>query len=670
MENYLFIPVNSLNFNNILSSESISPASFYEKRGFGFRRFERIVANPFPNSILAYNKVVSIETPKSDREEYPIYLAVPESYFPVDHKTFVTDSVTVLQTDASIHINWKECFFIAKNKEDRKKLAAGTKRSLEIKHADLYLKNFCLVSDYNFETINWNEALLNNIRDYKNYNQSQITRDQKINKLKGLVYGFVSGKLKEQPSELTEGKRYFQEFINSFSVLMNEFSVLSSDSKKGKVDKVRINTELLYLTDLKDKIRTLFDGNEELEVDKALVKAFAIDASQIKEFKAINYNKTRNSVYSIVATFLKERSTELYAIDELMEVLIQKAKSFVRYNSFSLYKALDDSFNEYRVLINAKISDYEKEVSVSSSFNTIPFVAGKDFSIVDYKLKDFSKNEKETFNVISNELLSRLELSTTDEIAQTRLDIIQHIAEELKKNFEEDSEELVFLRRLYASLKTVGVGFKISESTNNSLQSLACFLSRYQEMDKLQDFMEKNKYQNYGLTYALWGSAFGYANLSKILLSSIDSSTEVLDLLANYTANLTINKSLDDKMLGVYLAEIKLSEAKSPVFEWNLSAEKNKNLEKKNTVKITFDQTLKNNKVLGEKTEWVETLGDCYEIIVENNIGGVFSDSSYKAQEFERLLKEEKSKGKLKRFGKTKIQLAVSEFLKYINKGE
>lgn len=670
MENYLFIPVNSLNFNNILSSESISPASFYEKRGFGFRRFERINANPLPNSILAYTKVVAIETPKSDREEYPIYLAVPESYIPADHKAFATDNVTVLQTDASIHINWKECFFIAKNEEDRKKLAAGTKRSLEIKHADLYLKNFYLVTDYNFETIDWNETILDNIRDYKNYNQNQIIKDQKLNKLKGLVYGFVSGKLKEQPSELTEGKRYFQDFINSFSVLMNEFSVLSSDSKKGKVDKVRIKNELDYLIGLKDKISILFGGNEELEVDNALIKTFAIDAAQIKEFKAINYNKTRNSIYSIVASFLKERNTELYAIDELMEVLIQKAKSFVRYNSFSLYKALDDSFNEYRVLINAKISDYEKEVALSSSFDTIPFVTGKDYSIVGYKLEGFNNDEKETFSVISNELLSRLELSTTDEIAQTRLDIIQHIGEELKKNFKQESEELEFLRRLYKSLKTVGVGFKISETTNNALQSLACFLSRYQAMDKLQDFMEKNKYQNYGMTYALWGSAYGYANLSKILLSSIDSSTEVMNLLANYTANVTLNKSLDENMLSNFLGTKKLSETKSPVFEWNISNEKNKNPEKNNMVKITFDQMLKNNKELGKKTEWVEALGECYDTMMENDIGGVFSDSSYKAKEFEKIISNKKSKGYLKGFGKAKIELAVSEFLKFITKGE
>ena len=33
----IYIPTTTLNFNNILSTESISPAIFYEKRGFGLQ---------------------------------------------------------------------------------------------------------------------------------------------------------------------------------------------------------------------------------------------------------------------------------------------------------------------------------------------------------------------------------------------------------------------------------------------------------------------------------------------------------------------------------------------------------------------------------------------------------------------------------------------------------
>ena len=38
----LYIPTSTLNFNNILSSESISPKAFYAIRGFGYSRWQEV----------------------------------------------------------------------------------------------------------------------------------------------------------------------------------------------------------------------------------------------------------------------------------------------------------------------------------------------------------------------------------------------------------------------------------------------------------------------------------------------------------------------------------------------------------------------------------------------------------------------------------------------------
>lgn len=671
MENYLFIPFNSLNFNNILSSESVSPSSFYEKRGFGFRRYERINANPLVNSVLCYSQIVRLEAPKSDREEFPVYLAVPKSYLDGGIKEIAVDDLKIYQTDASIHINWKECFFLLRNEEERKKIAAGTRRSLEIKHPERYLKRLLLLTDYQIDTLNWNESILENISDYKNPNQDKITKDQKINKIKGLIYGYVSGKLKEQPSELTAGKRYFKEFVNSYSVLMNELSVLSNDSKKVKIDYARVNKEMKHLNDVKERISLLFGGNEAKELDDTVRREFGIDEIQLESFKNLNYQRTRNSVYSIISEFVKERNTDLYSIDELLESLIDKAKSFTRYNSVSLYKALDEKFNTYRVLIQNKIGSFEKERTSSNSIDKIPYEITNDFSFKNLILRNVNNSEKQSYSIVIQEFLSRLELSSKDELAQSRLDIIQLIAQELTKTFDKDSEELVFLRRLYKSLKTVGVGFKIDETNNVALKALACFLSRYQEMDKLQDFMEKNKFQNYGMTYSLWGSAYGYANMSKILIAPLESNEEVLNLLTNYITNLTLSKNnLDEEKVIIYLNQA-VKETKSPVFEWTITNEiKAKEPDTNYSTKKTFTEILINNKELSKNQEWIETLGECYDSLMENDFGGVFSENSYKAQEFERIVLDSKSKGNLKGFGKAKIELAVSEFLKFIDKGE
>ena len=52
----LYIPTCTLNFNNILSSVSISPLGFYARRGFGNKRFYSVCANDKEQAIILYSK--------------------------------------------------------------------------------------------------------------------------------------------------------------------------------------------------------------------------------------------------------------------------------------------------------------------------------------------------------------------------------------------------------------------------------------------------------------------------------------------------------------------------------------------------------------------------------------------------------------------------------------
>lgn len=52
----LYIPTCTLNFNNILSSESISPLGFYARRGFGNKRFYPVCANDKDQVIILYSE--------------------------------------------------------------------------------------------------------------------------------------------------------------------------------------------------------------------------------------------------------------------------------------------------------------------------------------------------------------------------------------------------------------------------------------------------------------------------------------------------------------------------------------------------------------------------------------------------------------------------------------
>ena len=59
METKLYIPTTTRNFQNILSSESISPKSFYKERKFGDNRWYSIPENNMENVILIVLKKIT-----------------------------------------------------------------------------------------------------------------------------------------------------------------------------------------------------------------------------------------------------------------------------------------------------------------------------------------------------------------------------------------------------------------------------------------------------------------------------------------------------------------------------------------------------------------------------------------------------------------------------------
>jgi hypothetical protein len=70
----LYIPTSTFNFNNILSSESVSPKAFYGQRGFGYSRWMTIPENGIENVTLLYEKPFVFSRPKSDVEDHPMLI--------------------------------------------------------------------------------------------------------------------------------------------------------------------------------------------------------------------------------------------------------------------------------------------------------------------------------------------------------------------------------------------------------------------------------------------------------------------------------------------------------------------------------------------------------------------------------------------------------------------
>lgn len=178
-----YIPTSTLNFNNILSSESISPKAFYEKRGFGYSRWAVVPENPFNNAIVLYENLCYFERPKSDMEDHPLLLEV------------MLDEANLQRTDGfwycdhSLYLFPTSTRFLFYDEKDRTIALSMSESSLETKLMRIYSRQIQIIQKSN----EWYKPIT--IGEPCGLNELEIEKDARINKMKG--YRFRTRRLRE-----------------------------------------------------------------------------------------------------------------------------------------------------------------------------------------------------------------------------------------------------------------------------------------------------------------------------------------------------------------------------------------------------------------------------------------------------------------------------------------
>ena len=221
MKKTYYIPTTSLNFGNILSTESISPKSFYEKRGFGSSRWFSIEENKFGTITLMYEKPFRFERPISDLEDYPMFIE-----FSSDEQ-FEPFCDGIFYTDRTIYLDPWNTKFVFLSEKAKKRVLGIAESNLENKVMGLYSKRMEV-----------NSFVGNPMYFKPEYielpeNEKAIKQDIEINKLKGLLYGYyigaflsASGQNVQKLSALLEAKDI------CYSVLSNEYNAPTSAQRK------------------------------------------------------------------------------------------------------------------------------------------------------------------------------------------------------------------------------------------------------------------------------------------------------------------------------------------------------------------------------------------------------------------------------------------------------
>ena len=177
-----YIPTSSSNFNNILSTEYISPKAFYEKRGFGYARWFTIEENNIDRVILLYDSPHNFERPVSDIEDHPMLIEIDtdDEYPQISNGIFYSDK--------TIYLNpWQTKFFFFSDKV-KKTVMSLSDSSLETKLIRLYERNMYVKQFEGKYSIIQDTAPIQTGDIDKFIEEDYIT-----NKMKGLLYGYYIG---------------------------------------------------------------------------------------------------------------------------------------------------------------------------------------------------------------------------------------------------------------------------------------------------------------------------------------------------------------------------------------------------------------------------------------------------------------------------------------------
>lgn len=474
-----YIPTTSLNFNNILSSESISPKSFYEKRSFGYSRWFLTKENALQNAIVLYGEPRSFSMPESEQEDHPLLIEIEtfEQYEQIKPGIFLSKK--------TIQLSPKTTRFIFFSENDKKITLSMSDSSLETKMTKPYLRRMSVENyDASYELVSCNED--------KFLQDDEIKKDRISNKLKGLLYGYYIGAILSMSPENAKKAAVFDEIKNILSAILAASEHVPSDSQHE-----RLKITFKELLNFEPWFKELSARIDEKSIEFTL--------KILKKHRVLRYTDLDDVLLMLRSGFSSESNPAFVWVREE----IAKLERIIIQQQQSLDTRADEIIVQDGMLKQIKNPFLSKET---------------DISLFIMLINDIFLSEKYNGKISS----FRVELS--DEITQKVKDFFGN-------KWDDSCKERSFLNQLRRHLR----GEEFNQPWNNGLlSSIAAVLIRGDDWDKLLKFMQSKGMNDYKLAFSLYGALHGFANLTRdftdILLCK--SQTYVDDVIKEFSGQL------------------------------------------------------------------------------------------------------------------------------------
>ncbi|MBW4760502.1 hypothetical protein [Prevotella denticola] len=490
----LYLATSSLNVDNILSTESVAPYSFYQVRNYGYDSFVCLDLIPFKNVLILFSRIPHFEIYDKEHDSRPLVLEIEvnESINPLVHIAEYK-GVNVYSTDTIIRLspfNTRLLFF---KPQDLNHSRLSCSDSLTNKLGDRFCFDMCR-ADFNLAHLSKTNLHVDDKCD--NFEQ-KVFQDNRLNTIKGFVFGYYLGVSKSVSANSAKLLKIQKRVYDIAATIKNNggYSNNSFFNELEQLDKEyrRNDPNSLKCKDLWDKTLT------ELGIPS----------------EALNQLLALYDVNGVVKTnFMKKQG-----------VMPTVSLHQYGFNNIEMYrdnlKHYTDNIIREEQKIQLSSFDVMSTFDLDPSYETC-MLAGED-------------SDSMIFNKFIDAILWHGIAPTPDTLRTDRFNIATEITKSAKSIWESTNQEWqnssaqIFMNDLRQNIKSF-TPLDINKQENEILKSIAAFVLKGEDLDAVVQFCEDNSYSDYRYALSLWGATIGYVKMSNPIISGLTKRPEFANI--------------------------------------------------------------------------------------------------------------------------------------------
>ena len=529
----LFIPTCTLNFNNIFSTESISPKAHYATRGFGNRRYYSVEANSLDLAVTLYSKYPVFQVDDADLENYPMVIEIDTDEPNNFNLSGSNNGIETYTCASTIYLNPFHCFIYFDSYEARQGVLTKAEQSLENKFSKLYSPNLKIwkhevkgtwskVRDL-FAKTEQTEFLWNaTYAPTKAITCSDNIDDAYIDRLKGFLYCYLIGANLSVSKEIGELKAIAKVLRNTLSAVINS----PEHRPTEKQDDILVENIKRFNAIFKEKDETAKQNKEKIVY---FLKQNPLGISIEESVRFLKYCNVYNDFCN------KLHLSPIYDANDLW--------TSVEHVTQDAYTMALNKLN--RAVLQVEASELSKKEKKHLA-NLIQVDANKHIHIVDpsFTHEFYEKLVQSLLYLEYKKIMKENGVEEPLAIAFNGGNILQQIMGENWKN----SPIRVYVNSLLSHFQD-NTGFDLFSIENDVPISFAAFCQKGDNIDRLKDYLVQNGIGNYKLAFGLYGATRGFASLPKTFTSALingvkDYYKEVWLTIYEYLFDIKINNAI------------------------------------------------------------------------------------------------------------------------------